>query len=529
MSTHYWKRAISTIVAMIFLAVGASASAQEYLVAGSDTLFDVMTEAMMLYMYEVKPSPHGSTSITYAGGGSNQAELAMAYHTVRFGEWFQRIAPMSRNMTEMAISDCEARVGAGLCRAELKNVLGLDAVVLIESRGAFTNCHNIQLGEDYTNPGTAPWGNLLQLILGGKSGAGDWKACASPERVAAIQSLLDCNVGLAALTHWYRPDESSGASDTMREKLKVLRFCNGKGNPAPGTTPLNLQNPDNDPIRTDCPASSPSRKAVRCTITDPSAANYLSDCSTTPNANGCTAGFLVSISERDSAAVTMSIAARVLADITTVGYAGRESVRRAPVTGQPAFGPSINTITPSNSNVRTDRYMLSRRLWLHDTVDQNDVPVTTNSTRDAVRDYYEAGFFDWATSPLGIVSVNPGRNNMDPIMAKWGFIPCTDDFSQPSGQGNLCSKDYGPNGFPAGFGAANRCVVNTVSGSAYQPTIAATATDICCSDGLVANTHTGNTCPVPAKRAAGFACKYNQDCASGSCDGFASGSTGACL
>ncbi len=523
------NRIIRPIISIITLSVGASASAQTiYPFKGSDTLFDVMTDAVAAYRAEKGPANY----VEYAGTGSGNGEKAMATHTVT--PW-QRIAPMSRNLTSSALSICEVRVGAGLCRAELKNVLGLDAAVTVEGRGAFTSCTNLPLGTDPADPTTAPDGNRLQLILGGKGGTGSWKDCSSPERVAAIQALLDCNVGLGQFTHWYRRDDSSGTSDTMREKLKIARFCNGEGKPPAGVAGANLQNPDNDPIRTDCPASTPSRKAVRCTITDPAASGYLTDCSNNPTATGCTAGFLISLSEPDSAAVTditMTIAARVLADSTTVGYAGREAIRRAPVAGQPAAGPTINTNTPSNSNVRQDKYLLSRRLWLQDTVDQNDTPVTTNSTGDVGRDAAEAEFFDWATSPLGVVSAKPGRENMDPIMIKWGFIPCTDDFSQPTGDGNLCSKNFGASGFPPGAGAPTKCVVNSISAGAYQATACTPGADvICCSDGLACNdpSHGGNSCPAPAGRPAGYACKYNSDCASGNCDGFATASTGTCL
>jgi hypothetical protein len=324
---------------------------------------------------------------------------------------------------------------------------------------------------------------------------------------------------------------------------------------------------------------------VRCTVTDPASANYLKDCSskrctgtgtvngiavaanfaacstdaecvatlgatggtctaglptTTP---GCTAGFVVSLSEPDNTVVTditLTIAARALADGASVGYAGREAIRKAPVSGTPAFGPTINTNTPSNDNVRQDKYLMSRRLWLNDTCNQNDLAIPTcaagavgpgcDTTGVTGRDAAECLFFGWATDGLPLVSLKAGRENMDPIMVKWGFIPCTDTFGQPTGDGNLCSKSYSATGFPVGNGAPNKCVANTITAGAYVATANATA-DICCSDGLPGNSTShvpANTCPVPAKRPTGAACRFDVDCVA-TCDVFGTATTGTCL
>ncbi len=574
-----WDRIIRQIVAVTTLTVGASASAAQFDVKGSDTLYDVMTDAISAYRTELSPADF----VHYLGTGSGNGEKAMATHAATP---FQRIAPMSRNLTSSAIATCETGtttsrpstggVGAANCRAEPKNVLGLDAAVAVEGRGTFTTCGNLPLGTDPVDPTIAADNNWLQLILGGKGGTGLWTDCASPDRVNAIQQLLNCNVGLGQFSHWYRRDDSSGTSDTMREKLKIARFCNGEGKPAAGAISANLQNPDYDPIRTDCPAGvSGSKKQVRCTVTDLTSANYLKDCSSKrcsgnsafgcfadadcaalsagtctvgldPSTPGCTAGFLVSLSEPDNTTVTditMTIAARVLADSSAVGYAGRESVRRAPVSGSPAIGPTVNTNTPSNNNIRQDKYLLSRRLWLQDTVNQNDaeIPICSgngpgcDNTNVSGRDAAEALFFHWATDGLPLVSAKSGRENMDPILIKWGFIACTDDFSQPSGDGNLCSKGYGASGFPAGAGAPTKCTPNSVTGTAWAVTDCATGTS-CCSDGLLCETAshpagsaTAKACPAPAPRPPGAACRFDSECASSSCDSFGTNTTGTCL
>jgi hypothetical protein len=615
-------------LATFILTIGASArAAGPYAIKGSDTLYDVMTQAFLNYAAE-KPRVD---VLTYGGSGSGNGEKAMALHTL---SPFQRIAPMSRNLTSTVLPLCNTGttttrpttggVGAGMCDAEPKNVLGLDAAVIV--LGAGSACGNLTLGTDPLDTTTAPDNNLMQLILGGKGGTGDWVACAHPDRVTAINTLLTCNTGLGALSHFYRRDDSSGTSDTIREKLKIARFCNGEGKPTAGSVSANLVNVDQDPIRgIDCPAGVPnSTMPVRCTVTDPvlGGTNYLKDCSATrcsgnnaracgttatvascaaptfttslgvsvppeacaaytgkcsvttgtacnaaggcptgetcvttpsvfacknnaklacsgvgtgdatcqacnvgldPTTPGCTAGFLVSLSEPDNSSVTditLTIAARSLADATNIGYAGREAVKRAPVSGQPASGPTINTNTYVDDNVRQDQYLMSRRLWLQDTCNQLDAPITTDTTGDPARDTAECDFFGWATNTRGgaaFPSNQSGRRNMDPIMRQFGFIPCTDTFDQPIGDGNLCSKNYGASGFPLGAGAPTKCLPNTITAGVYQLTSkpAPAGDETCCSDGLLVNLHPNGatfTCPVPAKRPTGAACRFDADC-----------------
>jgi len=564
-------QAIGTLAAALTLTLGGAAQATEFGFKGSDTLFDVLTDAVTNYKAELGLTcAAGSDCVKYLGTGSGNGEKSMALHTAA-NTPFQRIAGMSRNMTAAAQTTCNGRVGAGLCNPELKNVLGLDAAVVAFGSGSFTTCPNVQVGSQ--PDGTALPNNLMALILGGKGGTGDWVACSAPERVQAIQSLLDCSAGLGAFSHFYRRDDSSGTSDSVREKLQISRFCNGSHKPAAGQLSANLVGPDNDPIRTACPAPSASRKPVRCTVTDPTnTASYLKDCSSkrcsaaatvagvsyaagflactadsecaalgagtctaglASSEPGCTAGFVVSLSEPDNTQVTditMAIAQRILDDASAVGYAGREAIRKAPISGQPAKGARVNTNQASDSNVRQDKYLMARRLFLHDTCNQNaGVAITTDTTGDAARDAAECQFFKWATDELPEVSGKSGRENIDPIMAKFGFLPCQDDFGQPTGDGNLCSKSFS-GGFPAGLDAPAACVANNRTTAGWVATTC-TAGTICCSDGLTCAdpSHAALTCPVPAKRATGAACTYDADCLSASCDIFGTATTGTCL
>jgi hypothetical protein len=587
---------IHSLAVLITLTAGASASAASVQnEKGSDTLFDVMTNAITLWSLDNSKGVAPTDTITYVGTGSGSAEKAMAN---RSAAPFQSIAPMSRNLTAAAMKACEARPGmAGKCRPEIRNVLGLDAATVVENAGggAVAPCSDLSIGLDSVlNDGTAPNGNQLQLILGGLNGKGTIPACTDPARVAAIEALRTCATGVTQMAHFYRRDDNSGTSDTMREKLKIDRFCNGESKPAsPGG--INTDNPDNDPIRGTCPAANATRKAVKCTVTDPNAAatavtvcslntskickttadcvsptknegtctlastaKFGMDCSFSAATPGCTAGFVIAMTDVDPTPagyagtapfdITLSIANRAQSDANggTFGYGGRTAILTSVDGTNTATGPSIDTITPDDVNVVPDIYLLSRRLWLHDTILQAGVATGDASTGNTAVDAAETKFFRWATDSAGsnTQSGNTGRQNMDSVMAAWGFIPCTSDSTQPSGPGNLCSKtnyngcsvtvdkacataaDCTPAGgcptcvagetckamFPLGFGAATKCLSTPIANGVYG-SVACAAGTICCSDGHTC-VGTTDTCVAPPARAAGFACKYNADCGS---------------
>jgi hypothetical protein len=498
-------------------------------VACADTLSEVMNSAIAAYVLD-------GGSASYLPTGSSNGEGAMALHSAT--PW-QRIAPMTCNLKSSSIATCEdgprldAAVGSQQCRPETRNVLGLDATVIVQSANAAGTCLNLSAALDPSDPQRADFNSDLALVLGGVGGEGTLSACSAPERVAAITRLEGAGCNGATLFHFYRRDDGSGASDTFREKLRIKRFCNGESK-----GPTNVANPDDDPIRTTCPASDVSRSSVNCTVTDPSAPGFGTACHATPSAPGCTAGFVVAISQADPGMpdITMSIAKRVLADPNALGYAGRESVRTAPPgTGQRNRGANINGNTYGNSSVQQDKYLLSRRLWLHDTCIQQDVEIATcpgsphcDSTGTSgpapARDTAECRFFHWATDGFpAAYSANTGRENMDPILKQFGYIPCTEDHSEPSGNGNLCSKQNDPTyGYPPGVGGVTACVRDLPSGSTP-----CTAGEVCCSNGSACPG--GGICPEPSPRSPGAPCSFNSDCASNNCDPFGADFGGICL
>jgi hypothetical protein len=154
---------------------------------------------------------------------------------------------------------------------------------------------------------------------------------------------------------------------------------------------------------------------------------------------GCTQGLVVALSQNDPgvADINASIARRVRLDSNnqTLGFAGRAASRQ---TGNAA--PNINGISPNNFNVRAGVYFAARRLFLN----LSDLPIGTGraggrTADDIANDQAQLELYAWMTDPiLG------GRFNLDPLLVANGFIPCTDDYSEPVGPGNLCSSQIPP-------------------------------------------------------------------------------------
>src|SRR5262249_13692361 len=125
-----------------------------------------------------------------------------------------------------------------------------------------------------------------------------------------------------------------------------------------------------------------NRLATRCTFT--SGANAGTDCTNTPTAAGCTQGLVVAISDADPNATTdsdtLAIANRVAqqTDGTFFGYGGRTAVQGNFALSN--FGVRVNTNGFDVATVRTDTYMLSRRLWLQRNGAGTDVGVTNPPT-----------------------------------------------------------------------------------------------------------------------------------------------------
>jgi len=267
------------------LAISGTAYANNYSVKGSDTLFDVISDAMAAWKVDGDTvsnpavSPH---SLTYTGGGSGGAETAMTSSPPT-----QTIGPMSRNYAVSKIGDPAATPafpppasGAGHVPTVF-NVVGLDAGVFVE-KSALGACANLTITEDGTT-GKAVVDNPLALILGGKSligptcsvggracqlngtvtrtvnsvsytapdcvatnegsciqGAeGTVDACSHPDRIAALSNLQACyGPAFQTIQHFFRRDDNSGTTDTFKERLRIKRFCNGIGKPPSVTPPL---------------------------------------------------------------------------------------------------------------------------------------------------------------------------------------------------------------------------------------------------------------------------------------------------
>jgi hypothetical protein len=465
------KVALPTSLAALALGMSPVAMAQTFDFKGSDTLTDVINQSII--------NSGMSSQLTYTNTGSGQGEKNLAQLTGQ--NTYQSIAPMSRNLTQAALNVIPNAAPTS------KNVVGLDAAVII-SRNFNGRCKDLTTPlQDPTDPTLAAPDSILSLVMGGPTSmtTGTTAACASPQRLTAIDTLTSCTKQ-AQLAHFYRRDDNSGTSDTMKERLQMPRYCNGRapGNfNAPGS---NMKNDDQDPVRRACVPADATHARTNCTYYPTNVTCAAGDPADSAG-HPCTQGFLVPLSENDpgSPDITVSIANRVKADTfnTTMGFAGREAVRQPSL---PTLGVTINTINFSDTIVRLNQYMLSRRLFLQ----RNPDYLTSPATGDAARFAVETSFFNWATT----------RCNMNPIITQFGFITCLDNCNlEPSGAGNLCS-------LPA-----------TVAGASTSPALpvgAACSSNICSSTGATCST---GTCPAPAGLASGFACSVGGDCASGTC------------
>jgi hypothetical protein len=382
-------------------------------------------------------------ALTYTNTGSGAAETALQASPTT-----QRIAPMSRNFKGSVLT---AHPGWA---PQLQNIIGLDAAVVVEKSAAsgYSKCADLAAALDGTLPGHAQIDTLIGLVLGGKGGLGDTASCSHPDRLAALDTLAGCFGGVSFIDHFYRRDDRSGTADTMKEKFRVSRFCNGR---APGLVAgldNNMANDDYDPIRRDCIGADSSHAQTPCTLYPATTACT----ATTPPTPGCTQGLVVPLSQNDPGMpdITTSIARRVRLDSSnaTIGFAGREASRQ---TGNAA--PSLNGISPNNLNVRSSAYLASRRLF----VNWSDQPIGTGRTGgpnadDQAREAEELKLFTWMTDPgLG------GRSNLDPILVTHGFLPCTDNYSDPSGPTNLCSSVLPP---PVAETTPGQCIPDGLTG-----------------------------------------------------------------
>ncbi len=454
---------------------------------------------------------------------------------------------------------------------------------------------------------TVNYSNLLMTILSGVDGSGTLQACADPRRVQAVQDLAGC-LGVNSIDHIYRRDENSGTTDTFKDRIMVVadsgdarypwvggRFCNGKAiggidsatvknglcsvsgavcasDAACGTGQVcrfNLNNEDFDPIRRPCVAADSSHASVSCTnmVTgspcQPGQAGSLfcsvastsctvdSDCpgfaSGEVCADRCTQGLVTALTDADpgSDSATNSIAARVKNDASgqSIGYAGKEAV----LAGKGTKGLTINTTSFSDTNVRKDNYLLSRRLFVQnasvpgypggqpaaDQPSDGAGPSNGLTGGGAVQLQAEQNLFSWMTDTTASPT---GRQNVDPIVKQFNFIPChTDPTVDVAGlSNNLCAKTP----IAPVAGAKGAYLPSTiVGGTTGSPSIdsqgavwnGTSATPLATTNGTlcVSGAAAGGFCPLYAGRPANAACTKNSDCASGTCsDALGLGSAG---
>lgn len=473
-----FKTSLATSLAVVATgSAGVMAAGAPYTFVGSDTITEVVKDSINGCVHDGICT---AGQLTYSNTGSGAAENALLATIPT-----QRIAPMSRNFKSGVLT-----AHSGWAPAQ-KNIIGLDAAVIVERTTGGTGYRraaNIAaaLDPDQVNfPHHAAVDTLLGLLLGGKGGLGDTASCSAPERLAAYDQLLTMTPGTTQITHFYRRDDRSGTADTMKEKLRIQRFCNGRSPGVTGIADDNMAtgNDDSDPIRRVCPNSDSTLNPTPCTLYPAT-----TRCTHELQGDACTQGLVVSLSQSDpgQADITTSIAYRVSHDQSaqTLGFGGREASRR--------FGnsaASINTISPSDPGVRGDVYLLSRRLYVNfsdQVVGFGRTPARTAD--DIAQETAEEALYSWITDPdVG------GRGLVDPILVAHGFLPCIGNGGVPSGSNNLCSKQIPP---PAAETTPKQCIPPGVNGN---------GTDICCADPTVLST-SGTPCAAFPCAAANAAC-----------------------
>jgi hypothetical protein len=557
------------VVALLGAAATAQAqTAPPWTLSGSDTLENVMRESITAA--ETTPNGTGGTILTpgllkYGGGGSGTAETANTSNT-------QVIAPMSRNYKLTVMNNDVQKAWA----PQVQNVIAADAAVIVtkQSTGraknlAIANTFDAVSNTNKADPnvssayvqGTTGSGYtaIIQVILSGIDGSGSFAACADPRRAQAIVDFAQAN-GVATVDTFYRRDDNSGTTSVFQDKMNVGRFCNGRafgvlGSNTFDSTNPNLNNQDLDPVRRPCfnPGllNGVQRQNVRCTWTAASVTGgkqrgdfctYLDNATFTgcegTNSCPCTRGLVVALSRGETlppdllSDVTLTIASRVGADSAkrSFGYAGRESVRQAqPPLSIPTNAPFVNNTSYGDGVVQSDAYLLSRRLYVNFASTNTDA-----TTGQAAEVAAETALYNFMTDPAG--TVNPdgsrGRCNIESIIRKWGFIPCTNNCStNPSGN-NICAKKVtltlGVNNptsvstFPGAPSTTAACFPNATGGANTSVDFTASlsgASGICCSTNAAP---VGGACPasIPTgglATASLLACANDSDCASGVC------------
>jgi ABC-type phosphate transport system substrate-binding protein len=331
---------------------------------------------------------------------------------------------MSRNLKSSVIAAHPSGVPT------VRNVVGLDGVVFAVTN---TRGHIINIVFPWTPfpPGTASPNNDWRILLAGINGTGGAADCADPARLDAMYRIAYLQGSSSGeIEHFYRPDDNSGTTETIKEKLGISGFCNGTaiGIRGANQTNPNLKNQDLDPIRRPCVVL-PSQRATAC------------------SADG-TQGLLVALPIGDNDTylrdVTTTIGERVSAARGTrdvMGFASREAYSKYKAT---VSAVRVNGVPASNKAVRANAYYLSRRLYLHFAAATAGLGTCGNAlatSGGAPRVAAEEDFYAWATDPDILA-----RCNLDPILAANGFIPCLDDCTVDPAlyERNFCNGPYPP-------------------------------------------------------------------------------------
>jgi hypothetical protein len=422
--SSFWGLSLPTAVGVATAGLGVAAwAAGPYTNAGSDTLGEVAPYTII----------QSGANLTYKalGSGTGESNLVAGTQTVAF---------MSRNFKSSVLTSARSS-----WQPTPANVLGLDAAVVVTTADA-TRVQNITMRTAGAPAGKFYPGTDLALILSGLNATGTTADCMAQERLDALDRW-STNSQIDQVDHFYRRNDASGTSDTIRERVltnatgKGGRFCNGQapgGLKGDGTFYTNADAEDMDPIRRTCSGFDATNfKAtkciyypynVRCDKADGSKPTAASGVSGVPNGTLCTQGLVVAITDGDpdsafvpghptdlhpsaTLPVTVSIAKRVEADgsFKTFGYAGREAVKTSWIA---TAGPAISTSAASrlsfgDDSVRQNIYPLARRLFLN-----RGFNVT-----DPLQLAEENKLYTYATG-------DDGRCNMAPIMTKFGFVSC---------------------------------------------------------------------------------------------------------
>jgi hypothetical protein len=266
-------------------------------IVGSDTLFDIMTQAINAARTSSNPAVAAAANdLFYQGGGSGTAETALTTPASSTDLGTESIGPMSRNFRPAFIdpgdpsfiqrsSTTLTNTGHRAWAPTVRNVVGLDAAVFVFGGSAGLNDiafpteteqppppatfngqtvpigvatqkavrNNAGLPANYASSAafnnlasTVNYSSLMMTILGGVDGSGTLAACADVRRARAVADLAAA-VGVTTLEHLYRRDDASGTTDTFKDRVIVVpnvqtplryasvggRFCNGA---APGNT-----------------------------------------------------------------------------------------------------------------------------------------------------------------------------------------------------------------------------------------------------------------------------------------------------